>query len=53
MQRYKVYHKSDPTRSVIVKNAGFFPMEIKSKAIKNSPRFSYADWSQLRVRRIQ
>lgn len=52
MNRYKVYHKHNPSDFVVVKNSGYFPMEIKSRAIEAHAKFSYADWTALRIRRI-
>ena len=53
MRKYKVYHKHNPSAFVVVDNAGYFPMEIKAKAIKSSDLFNYSDWSHLVVRRME
>lgn len=50
LAKYRVYHKDRPSAYVVIDNDGYFPMEIKSKAIKSSTLFSYSDWSNLRVR---
>ena len=52
MRRYKVYRKDDATAFVVVKSSGFFPMEIKSRAIKASNNFTYADWTKLQIKRV-
>jgi len=52
IQRYKVYHRHNPSVFVMVDNDGYFPLEIKSKAIKSSGLFDYPDWSKLVIRRV-
>ncbi|GAH47120.1 unnamed protein product, partial [marine sediment metagenome] len=52
MQRYKVYHRHNPSVFVMVNNKGYFPLEIKSKAIKSSDLFDQSEWSKLAVRRV-
>jgi len=52
MQRYKVYHRHNPSVFVMVNNNGYFPLEIKSKAIKSSDLFDQSEWSKLAVKRI-
>jgi hypothetical protein len=52
MQRYKVYHRHNPSIFVVVKINGYLPIEIKSKAIKSSDLLDYSDWSKLVIRRI-
>lgn len=49
MARYKVYHRSRPDDYVIVEFDGWFPMEIKEKAINASIKFGFRDWTDLKV----
>lgn len=50
MATYKMYHMHNPSDFIMIENDGFFPMEIKSKAIKASTRFTFTDWTSLRIR---
>ena len=52
MQRYKVYHRHNPSVFVIVNYDGYSPLEIKSKAIKSSNLFDQSEWSKLVIRRM-
>jgi len=52
MQRYKVYHRHNPSVFVIVNNDRYSPLEIRSKAIKSSSLFDQSEWSKLVIRRM-
>lgn len=52
MQRYKVYHRHNPSVFVIVNNDRYSSPEIKSKAIKSSNLFDQSEWSKLVIRRV-
>jgi len=51
--RYRVYHKDNPSISVEVRADGYSPMDIKSRAIKQSDRFGWADYPSLRIERVR
>ena len=53
MKTYRVYHVDRPGDSVIVKHPNYMRMQIKSRAIEESDTFTWADYTSLRIKRIE
>ena len=53
MPKYRVYREDAPGDYVIIEADGYFSMSIKTRAIETSDKFSWADYTALKVRRAK
>ena len=53
MNLWKVYHRHNPSVYVIVEYEGYYPSDIKGRAIKEFDKFSWSDLDMLLVRKAK
>jgi len=47
--KYRVFREDAPGDYVIIEAEGYFPMSIKTQAIEASDKFTWADYTVLKV----